>query len=82
MMDNSGCGSGIMFLLVQGLAYTLNTFITSSPRWLITLTAIRPEVGFSKGRDVSLWRVDQASALISALRVVFNAVYGSFWPRK
>ena len=54
-------------------AHTLNTFITSSPRWLITLTAIRLEGGFGNGREVSLWRVDQASSLISALRVVLRA---------
>jgi hypothetical protein len=44
----------------------LNTFITSSPRWLMTLAAMRPCFGFSKGREVSLFRVAQASALISA----------------
>src|SRR4051812_43998309 len=33
---------------------TLNTFITSSPRWLITFTAMRPRDGFGNGRDVSL----------------------------
>ena len=41
---------------------TLNTFITASPRWLITFTAIRPLVGLSKGRDVSLFSVAQASS--------------------
>ena len=40
----------------------------------MTLTAIRPEAGLSKGRDVSLWRVAQASSLISAFRVVFSAL--------
>ena len=48
---------------------TLNTFMTSSPRWLITLTAIRPPSGLSKGRDVSLFSVAHASSLISDLRV-------------
>ena len=33
--------------------YTLNTFITSSPKWLMTLTAIRPLLGRSKGRETS-----------------------------
>ena len=51
---------------------TRNTLSTSSPRWLMTLTAMRPESGLSKGRDVSLWSVAQASASISALRVVFS----------
>ena len=54
------------------LDHARNTFITSSPRWLITLTAMRPEEGRSKGRETSLRSVDQASALISALRVVLS----------
>ncbi len=49
-----------------------NTFITSSPRWLITLTAMRPERGRGNGRDVSLFRVSQASLSISARRVVLS----------
>jgi hypothetical protein len=40
---------------------TLKTFITSSPKWLMTFTAMRPDLGFSKGREVSLLRVAQAS---------------------
>ena len=36
---------------------TRNTFITSSPRWLITLMAILPFLVLSKGRLVSLLRV-------------------------
>ncbi len=36
---------------------TRNTFITSSPRWLITLMAILPFLGLSKERLVSLLRV-------------------------
>jgi hypothetical protein len=47
--------------------------MTSSPRWLITFTATRPLEGLSNGRDVSLLSVAQASALISALSVVFSA---------
>ena len=31
---------------------TWKTFITSSPRWLITFTAMRPDLGLSKARDV------------------------------
>jgi hypothetical protein len=34
---------------------TLNTFITSSPKWLMTLTAIRPDFGLPNSREVSLW---------------------------
>ena len=56
------------------LPHTLNTFITSSPRWLITFTAMRPDLGLSKGREVSLFSVAQASSLISALRVVLSAL--------
>src|SRR5881396_589162 len=42
---------------------TLNTFITSSPRWLMTFTAMQPDVGLSKGREVSRLSVAQASSL-------------------
>ena len=40
----------------------------------MTLTAMRPEAGFSKGREVSLCRDAQASVSISALRVVLRAL--------
>ena len=36
----------------------------------MTFTAIRPDFGLSKGREVSLFSVAQASALISAFSVV------------
>ena len=36
----------------------------------MTLTAMRPQEGLSKGREVSLLSVSQASLLISALRAV------------
>ena len=39
---------------------TRNTFITSSPRWLMTFTAMRPDSGLSKGREVSLCSVSHA----------------------
>ena len=48
---------------------TRKTFMTSSPRWLITFTAMRPERGLSNGRDVSLWRVAQASSSTSAFKL-------------
>lgn len=54
--------------------YTENTLIASSPRWLITLMAIRPDLGFENGRDVLLRSVAQACRSISALRVVFKAL--------
>ena len=38
----------------------------------MTFTAIRPESGLSNGREMSLLSVDQASASISALSVVFS----------
>src|ERR1700730_18109201 len=34
----------------------MKTFITSSPRCVITFTAMRPFVGFSNGREMSLCR--------------------------
>ena len=48
----------------------------------MTFTAMRPDSGLSKGRDVSLCSVSHACSLISALSVVLSALYGSFWPRK
>ena len=42
----------------------------------MTLTAMRPDLGLSKGREVSLLSVAQASSLISALRVVLRALVG------
>src|SRR5271165_1597080 len=55
--------------------FTRKTFITSSPRWLMTLTAILPDCGLSNGREVSLCRDSQASSLISALSVVLSDLY-------
>ena len=34
-------------------AHTPNTFITSSPKWLMTFTAMRPLAGRANGREVS-----------------------------
>src|SRR5215475_1537522 len=59
------------FLWIHG---NLKTFMTSSPRWLITFTAIRPLFGLSNGREVSLCSVAQASGSISALSVVLRAL--------
>ena len=53
---------------------TRNTFITSSPRWLMTFTAMRPDFGLGNGREVSLFSVAHASSLISAFSVVFSAL--------
>jgi hypothetical protein len=52
---------------------TLNTFMTSSPRWLMTFTATRPLAGFGNGRDTSRLSDDHASSLISAFSVVLSA---------
>jgi hypothetical protein len=38
---------------------TLNTFITLSPGWLTTFTAMRPDLGLSKGWEVPRLRVAQ-----------------------
>jgi hypothetical protein len=54
--------------------YTENIFITSSPKWLIIFTAIRPLLGRGNGRDVSRYSVAQASSSISAFNVVFSAL--------
>ena len=43
---------------------TRKSFITSSPRWLITFTAIRPEAGLSNGREISLFSDAQASGFV------------------
>ena len=54
-------------------SYTLNTFITSSPRWLMILTAMRPVEGTGNGREMSLCIDSHASASISALSVSRSA---------
>ena len=51
---------------------TGNTFITSSPKWLITFTAIRPVPGRGNGREVSRYSVAQASSSISARSAAFS----------
>ena len=47
-----GSREGVRDQEVHG-RYTLNTFITSSPKWLMTFTAMRPLSGRSNGREVS-----------------------------
>ena len=51
-----------MFVL-HYILFTLIIFITSSPKWLMTLTAMRPDAGLPKGRKVSLCKLAQASSL-------------------
>jgi hypothetical protein len=41
---------------------------------LITFTAIRPDVGFGNGREVSEYRLSHASSSISAFSVVLSAL--------
>jgi hypothetical protein len=54
--------------MLTSLAYSIrNAFIVSSPRWWITFTAMRPDLGFSNAQEVSLWSVAHACGLISAL---------------
>ena len=54
--------------------YTPRTFITSSPRWLMTLTAMRPDFGRGKGRDSVRLRLSQASSSMSPFSVVLSAL--------
>ena len=62
---------GVIFI---GGSYSIrNTFMTSSPRWLITLTAMRPVFGTGNGRETALLSVAHTSASISALSVVLSA---------
>ena len=72
----------VMFGRVTSRYSTRNTFIASSPRWLMIFTAIRPKLGTSNGLDTAEFNVAQASASISAFKVVFNALYGSCAPKK
>ena len=67
-------GKGIGDPELHVTLHTRNTFIASSPRWLMTLTAMRPEAGRGKGREMSLLRVAQASGSISAFSVVLSAL--------
>jgi hypothetical protein len=47
---------------MRDAAYQIeNTFVTSSPKWLSTFTAILP-VGRSKGREISLYGVSQTAS--------------------
>ena len=74
-IGNDGCETGLRLNRPPPPPWsrqTLKTFITSSPRWLITFTAMRPDSGLSNGREVSLRSVAQASASISAFNVLFS----------
>ena len=44
----------LRILRAGAVRQTRTTFITSSPKWLMTFTAIRPDIGFSNGLDTSL----------------------------
>ena len=46
-------GKGAILAATAHRSHKPNTFITSSPKWLMTFTAIRPVSGRGKGRDVS-----------------------------
>jgi len=72
--ERSGGNLGVRRQPHPDTDWNRNTFITSSPRRLMTLTAMRPEAGLGNGREVSLCKVAQASSSISAFRVVFSAL--------
>ena len=48
------------------------TFITSSPKWLMTFTAILPDFGRSNGWLVALYSFDHSASSISARRAFFS----------
>ena len=50
--------------------------MASSPRWLITLTAIRPDSGLVNGREILLRSVAHAPWSTSALKIVFRRLVG------
>ena len=56
------------------LTYTPSTFMTSSPRWLMTFTATLPDLGLANGRDTVRFRLSQASSSISPFSVVFSCL--------
>ena len=72
--SSDGAGWGGEDRAVRITRHTRNTFIASSPKWLMTLTAMRPEAGLGKAREMSLLRVAQASGSISAFSVVLSAL--------
>jgi|SRR5580700_4600315 hypothetical protein len=64
--------------LLRGRSYRMvNTFIASSPWWLITFIAIRPDFGHGNGRLSVRYSVAQASSSISARSAVFSRSNGS-----
>ena len=68
-------------LTTFGRVYTRKTFMTSSPKWLMTLAAMPLEWGLGKGREVSLLRLNHESASISNFSVVLRALYESKIPQ-
>ena len=58
---------------MSGMAQTLKIFITSSPKWLMTFTAIRPFFGRGNGRDVVWATLAHSSGSMSLLRNFLNA---------
>ena len=71
----NGGGHGPLDWVIRGYGghgCTRYTFITSSPRWLITFTAMRPVEGLANGTETSLLRDSQASKSISALSELFR----------
>jgi hypothetical protein len=58
------------------------TFSTSSPKWLMTFTAIFPVVGGSNGWLVARYSFSHSASSISARSAFFSFAYGSSAPRK
>ncbi len=57
--------------------HTLTTFITSSPKWLITFTAIRPDCGFSNGpRHIAVERAPSVRGFTLLELMVVLALLG------
>jgi hypothetical protein len=54
-----------------------NAFIASSPRWLMTFTALRPDVGLSKGWEVS--RLSAASSLYAPSPTIIRCTCRGVW---
>jgi len=71
--DSQPC-STVVNLRPYQLYWMLNTFITSSPRWLMTLTAILPDDGLGNGREMVLLKLAQVASSISAFRDVLRAL--------
>lgn len=55
------------------IPHTLNTFCTSSPKWLMTFTQMRPSFGLGNGREMVAFSSAHAVSSISALSARLSA---------